>query len=240
MHRVSLSSFRIAACEVTNAEYAACAAAGACTAPYETRSLTREDYFGAADYRHFPVIFVDWYQSDAYCRWVRGRLPSEAMWEKAARGGCELRAGSDCTTEDAVDWPWGSADPTCDHANAAVIVERDGGPERLACVGDPTGSGDTDRVGLRPAGASLYGALDLIGNVREWNSDWYTDGDDYWDLGADPDGVRVDPEGTDSGATKAQRGDTFGGTEPLWTRDFSPPVLFPQSGGGFRCAWQGE
>ncbi len=240
MHRVSLSSYLIAPCEVTNAEYGACVAAGACSPPYRTDSLTRMAYFGAAEYRHYPVIAVDWGQSDAYCRWVGGRLPSEAMWAKAARGGCELRGGPDCTLEDTVDWPWGSEEPTCDRANTTVLVERDGGPARMPCVGDPMGPGDTDRVGARSDGASVYGVLDMTGNVREWTSDWYTDGDDYRDLGADPEGVRVDPEGPDSGTAKIQRGSSFGGANPLWFRDFWPPVLYPESGGGFRCTWAGE
>jgi formylglycine-generating enzyme required for sulfatase activity len=159
------------------------------------------------------------------------------MWEKAARGGCELRDGPDCTLEDAADWPWGGEEPTCDRANTTVGVEADGGPAWLPCIGDPTGTGDTDRVGSRPRGASAYGVLDMAGNVWEWTSDWYTEGDDYWDLGADPGGLRVDPEGPGSGAVKVDRGGSFGGAEQVWFRGGWPPVLYPASGGGLRCAW---
>jgi formylglycine-generating enzyme required for sulfatase activity len=239
-HRVVLSTYRMGACEVTNAEYAACMAVGQCTEPYETRSLTRPAYFDSEEFRNFPVIAVDWGQADVYCRWVGGRLPSEAMWEKAARGGCELRGVADCTAEDAVDWPWGDEEPRCDLANAAMVDERDGGSGVVACVGDPAGPGDTDRVGARPSGASVYGVLDLVGNVWEWTSDWYNEGDDYWDLGADPDGVRVDPEGPPSGTTKITRGGSFGGADRIWFRGGWPPVMYPAPGGGFRCAWSGE
>jgi formylglycine-generating enzyme required for sulfatase activity len=101
---------------------------------------------------------VDWNQSSAYCAWAGKRLPTEAEWEKAARGGCEL-AGAAGTCDDPADertYPWGDAVPTCSLANYS------------GCVGD------TDRVGARsPAGDSPYGAQDMAGNVWEWVADWY-------------------------------------------------------------------
>jgi formylglycine-generating enzyme required for sulfatase activity len=145
---VDLSAFRLDRVEVTNGRYRRCVAAGACTPPALPNSHRRARYHGDPAWDDYPVIFVSWEQAERFCRFAGGRLPTEAEWEKAARG----------PAPEAREYPWGDAAPDCARANL-------GGPGSCA--------GDTDRVGRRPAGASPFGALDMAGNVWEWVADWY-------------------------------------------------------------------
>ncbi|MBI5499087.1 MAG: SUMF1/EgtB/PvdO family nonheme iron enzyme [Deltaproteobacteria bacterium] len=147
-HVVWLDAYGIDVHEVTNAEYRACVDAGTCSAPSHTYSAARKEYFEKRDFDDFPVIYVTWRQARDYCAWKGARLPTEAEWEKAARG----------PAPDERNYPWGDTVPDCEHANF-------GGAQ--GCVGD------TDTVGSRPLGASPFGALDLAGNVWEWTADWF-------------------------------------------------------------------
>ena len=111
-----------------------------------------------------PWVGLSWAEAKAACVARNARLPTEAEWEKAARGGCEF--GSDplrCDDGDARLYPWGSQAPTCDFANHSMVGPR--GPQRC---GD--GPGPVDGT---PRGAGPYGHLNLAGNVWEYVADSY-------------------------------------------------------------------
>ena len=85
-HSVTLDAFYIDVYEVTNSQYAACVDSGICLLPTDTTSDSRSSYYGNAAFEDYPVIFVDWNMANTYCSWRSARLPTEAEWEKAARG----------------------------------------------------------------------------------------------------------------------------------------------------------
>jgi formylglycine-generating enzyme required for sulfatase activity len=122
----------------------------------------------AGAFEEHPINCVTWYQAVEYCAWAGKRLPTEAEWEKAARG------------TDGRIYPWGNDEPTCDHA----VISWAGCPQRTS----------TEPVGSKPLGASPYGAQDMAGNVWEWVEDGYHETYD----GAPTDGSAwVTPEGTE-------------------------------------------
>lgn len=156
IHLVYLNAFFIDKLQVTNAQYAACEAAGVCPAPLSPASTTRPDYYTNPQYRQHPVLNVTWGYAHAYCQWVGKRLPTEAEWEKAARG-TDLRPFS-----------WGGAEPTCELGNISIV--RPGEDQSRPCVGD------TVAVGSYPQDSSPYGVLDMTGNARDFVSDFYDSG----------------------------------------------------------------
>ena len=141
IRKVTLKAFAIDRTEVTRAAYARCVDAGHCKA-----SAVAE-----AD-GNLPVTGVDWEDARAYCKFAGGRLPTEAEWEKAARG------------TDGREYPWGN-DADCARANWGSFEGE--GP----CAGKNPGR--PVAVGSYPSGASPYGALDMGGNVWEWVADKY-------------------------------------------------------------------
>ena len=142
-HSVTPDAYWIDQTEVTNAQYARCVVAGSCSEPVNKSSSKRSSYYGNTEFNDYPVIYVNWAQASGYCTWAGGHLPTEAQWEKAARG------------PDGRIYPWGSQAPDANLANFNSIM------------------GDTTKVGSYPSGASIYGALDMAGNVWEWVADWY-------------------------------------------------------------------
>lgn len=161
-HTVNLNSYSIDKYEVTNARYKQCVDSGNCTAPRSTQAHdfnlnSYYEYYSVAAYANHPIVNITWHQADTYCHASGGRLPTEAEWERAARGKHDRRV-----------WPWGN---TLACSNANVHVDQQG---------NSCGNILLKSVGSYPTGASLEGVMDMSGNAWEWVQDWsyreYTEG----------------------------------------------------------------
>jgi formylglycine-generating enzyme required for sulfatase activity len=155
-HSVTLDAFWIDQTEVTNAMYVKCVSAGGCKEPTSAGSKTHPNYYGNPEFDNYPVIYVDWNMAGAYCAWAGRRLPTEAEWEKTARG------------TNTFTYPWGN---TLD--GTALNFCDSNCPYNWANRSFNDGYADVAPVGNYPSGQSAYGALDLAGNVWEWVNDWY-------------------------------------------------------------------
>ena len=174
-HEIDLAPFRIARAPVTNAEFAAFVDAGgyrhrefwsaAGWAWREGARVERPTYWLEKDggtwtwrrYReveqpapHAPVMFVNWYEADAWCRWAKRRLPTEAEWEASALG--EPVADGSRLADRKRRWPWGEAAPSLEDANLDFACDE---PLDVAAC---------------PAGDSALGCRQMIGNVWEWTA----------------------------------------------------------------------
>ena len=134
VHTVYLDSYEIGRYEVMVAQYRKfCEATG--------RVMPKTPEWGWND--DHPIVNVTWSDAEAYCKWAGGRLPTEAEWEKAARG------------TDGRTFPWGAT------------------WDKNRCANWELSLTSTAPVGSYPAGASPYGCMDMAGNVWEWCADWY-------------------------------------------------------------------
>jgi formylglycine-generating enzyme required for sulfatase activity len=237
-HRVSLDGFWIDRYEVTNERFARFVVATGyqteaerCGWGWVWKGSEWEKVEGA-DWRHprgpdsniepfgyaqdkgkmdHPVVLVSWNDADAYCRWAEKRLPSEAQWEKAARG------------TDGRRYAWG------DEFDSTNANTREGWR-----MGNGEWTGDTTPVGnFSPQGDSPYGASDMTGNVWEWVSDWY--GSDYYSQAPS-----VNPPGPATGTYKILRGGSWPFDEVYARTSFRYNVRpdYTYDFAGFRCSSQ--
>jgi formylglycine-generating enzyme required for sulfatase activity len=213
--RVSVAAFQIDKTEVTVAQYGRCVDAGACssdglTLPYwgdkEQPEFAWACNWGKGGREQHPMNCVEWRQAQAYCTWAGKRLPTEAEWEKAARG------------TDGRKYPWGNQGygAAGQVANIADETAKRSQPDWSSAAGYDDNFYGTAPVGSFPAGASPYGALDMVGNVWEWTADWYDAEHKY----------------------RSNRGGSWGDL-PRWARASGRDGLAPglrDVGVGFRCA----
>jgi formylglycine-generating enzyme required for sulfatase activity len=212
-HVVYLDDFWIDQTEVTNAQYKMCAEAEACQGP-TTCDFGELTYNDASRMDH-PVGCVTWHDAQAYCQWAGGQLPTEAQWEKAARG------------TDGRLYPWGNT-IDCSHGNFddETAVDSYVVPTGEGCDGYP----QTAPVGTFPAGISPYGAMDMSGNVWEWVNDW----SDWEYYARSP---YRNPSGPEAGSQRELRGGSFHyGIRSMRaaTRHSAPPTHRADAL-GFRC-----
>jgi formylglycine-generating enzyme required for sulfatase activity len=218
-HEVFLSEYWMDRTEVTVGQYRRCVAAGHCLeAPYAS---------GAARFEqpNFPVVMVSWYDATNYCVWAGGRLPTEAEWERAARGTKRHR------------FPWGNTfnGALTNHGKVLgelmhnrrnyewLVVDATNVPD------DSDGFLEIAPVGSFPEGRTFDGFQDLAGNVEEWVSDRFQP--QY------PEGSLVNPHGPETGIGRVLRGGGYmHGRHQLRTtarRVDLPSIRAPWR--GFRC-----
>jgi formylglycine-generating enzyme required for sulfatase activity len=220
VHRVSLDAFSLDRHEVTNRDYAAFVKATSAMAPY---------HWGGPEpppaRATLPVYNVSWHEAAAYCAWRDARLPTEAEWEKAARGGVAD-----------LDYPWGndyeseSEDPL-----AATPAATDATAKPAARPAGVKHAHSDSASGPRPIGSfepNGFGLYDMSGNVWEWVSDWY----DLYYYGVSP---IQNPRGPEQGRYKVIRGGSWADTDArlgaVYFRNYtSPDERTPTI--GFRCA----
>ncbi len=142
-HNVTLDAYWIQRTKVTNRMYEQCVKVGACSAPSQELG---GPVFSNPQFGNHPVVGVNWEQAQAYCTWTQGSLPTEAQWEKAARG------------TDGSTYPWGNGEPACNLLNFGNCYETTSNVEAFLSTG-----------------TSPYGLLDMAGNAFEWVGDWYAE-----------------------------------------------------------------
>jgi formylglycine-generating enzyme required for sulfatase activity len=215
-HEVHLDAYLIDRHEVTVAEYRKCVDAGKCPVPGSIEDNKRCNW-GQEDRDSHPINCVSWAQARTYCEFAGKRLPTEAEWEKAARG------------SDGRRYPWGGDRPDCE---LAVTSRLDKG----------CGKEGTWPVCSLPKGNSPFGLCDMVGNVWEWVADWYA-ADTYRNQTAAVFDKTVallkNPGGPEKGRERVLRGGSWTSKLPESVRTstrfyFAPDVKLGNF--GFRCA----
>jgi formylglycine-generating enzyme required for sulfatase activity len=215
---LQLSEFWIDEHEVTNGQYESCVVSGACKAvPVDKCEMWGEGGWQAADRdwvlnrfggRNYPRVCVTWHDATDYCAWAAKRLPTEAEWEKAARG------------TDGRRFPWGNEPATCQRAQM-----KDGDAV------DGCGKDGTAEVGSFAEARSPYGALDMAGNAHEWVMD--TEDPSYY-----AQAPATNPVRTEGGGARVIRGGSWSSTgswvRAANRGGFNPDARNIYT--GFRCA----
>jgi len=207
IHIANLDSFWIDQTEITNEMYSICVQNGACNEPSDTT------YYSDSANANHPIVYVNWQDAQNYCAWADRRLPSEAEWEKAARG------------TDGRSHPWGEEFGCYGNFKLWQVQNNKNGGYEIPCT-----SGSVSKVGDFPEGASPFGALDMAGNAWEWVADWYDM--TYYNISPSN-----NPQGPDSGTSRVIRGgdydNDFSDVRSAYRSSYNPELGGPNL--GFRC-----
>lgn len=211
-HIVYLDNYHIDRYEITNELYQNCVNSGVCEPPIEVSSETHSDYYGNPEFNNYPVIYVDWNMANTYCEWRDARLPTEAEWEKAARG-----------TDERI-YPWGNTfDGLGNFCEKSCLY-----PAYNNQAYDD-GYFDVAPVDSYADGISPYGVYNMAGNVWEWVADRYSD--TYYQISPE-----INPKGPDTGDNHVLRGGAWYSPKHVLRALNRVESSEGGNGVGFRCA----